>query len=329
MLRRVIRLLTVELAMKTRLNEKILASHQKGAALIALVFVITLVFLAYTLYATTGVEYKAERDLRTAKALVEAKSALLGWSVLQNNPGQLPCPEDTSLIGLPTEGQAKSSCTLPAIGRLPWRTLGLGDIRDGNGDKLWYVISSGFRNPPINSNTLAQLAVDGTPNSAVAILFSVGIPLAGQSRPSSNLAPAAVTQYLEGSNNDGDNTFVSNGAVGTFNDRLLVVKQSELFSLVTNRILRLIRGDGTEGLVKFYPANSNKYPFADINADGDADNNKLSGTPSYNSGSSLFFNAIDKATLLSNQWFPLISYVVSPSQQQVTLTLNSKTLVVP
>jgi hypothetical protein len=281
------------------------------------------------LHSLTGNEYKAERELITAKALVDAKSALLGWSVTQNDPGILPCPEDTALIGSPTEGEALLACAgNPVIGRLPWRTLGLGDIRDGNGDKLWYVISTGFQTPPINSNTVAQLTLDGAPT--VAIIFSVGSPLLAQARPAPTAIPAAVTQYLDGSNSDGNNAFVSNGALGTFNDKLMAIKHNELFSLIANRILREIKGSSTQGLVSFYTAQA-KYPYADdVPPDGIADSAVLSGTPSFQAGAdSLFFNPSIKSTLVNNGWFPLILYEVTATQQAVTLTLNPKKLTVP
>jgi len=313
------------------LKNKVLKFKQNGAALIFLVSILALGVTAYALHSLTGNEYKADRELATAKALAAAKSALLGWSVLQNIPGRLPCPEDTALIGFPGEGQALANCTSPnpVIGRLPWRTLGLGDIRDGNGDKLWYVISTGFRISPINSSTAAQLTLDGVPNSAVAIIFSAGNPLLAQSRPAPTASPAAVTQYLEGSNNDGDNTFVSKGVAGSYNDRLISVRHSELFSPVINRILREIRGDSAQGLVQFYTTNS-IYPYADTDADGVANVGVLSGTPSYDGvdPGSLFFSTATKAMLLNNGWFPLITYAVLATQQEATLTLNGKTLVV-
>jgi hypothetical protein len=305
--------------------------RQKGAALLLLVFLMALVLMAVLVHSTTGVEYKAERDLKTAKVLDDAKTALLGWSVLQNNPGQLPCPEDTSLIGFPTEGQAKLTCTLPAIGRLPWRTLGLGDIRDANNDKLWYVVSPGFRNPPINTNTLAQLSVNGVPNRAVAIIFSVGIPLSTQSRPTpTSSTPPDVVQYLDLSNNSGTVSFVTSGAINNFNDRLKIITKTELFSLVTKRILAEVRGDSSQGLLKFN-TDYGTYPFADINDDGFADTGNNSGTPSYQGGSnSLYFSAASKSTLLNNGWYSLINYnyTVPSGIPQVTLTLNAQTILV-
>lgn len=320
--------------MKTR-------NSQQGMALLILVFIITLAITSYILHSLSSASIEKERDTKTFAALSEAKTALLGWSVRQNSPGQLPCPEDITLIGLPTEGQAQSNCTSPnpVIGRLPWRTLGLGDIRDGNDEKLWYVISTGFRTSPINSNSLGQLTVDGVPNSAVAIIFSAGVPLAGQSRPATNAAPAAITQYLESSNNDGDNTFVNSGPVGSFNDRLMPVSHAELFSIVTNRVLGEIKGDGN-GLNGYY-ASESKYPYADALplADGFSDDTVLIGTPSYQAGLlSLDFTKMItddsgasisvRDALINNNWFQLINYAVTSNQQQVTLILNGKTILV-
>lgn len=302
---------------------------QKGAALILLVFMIALILTTYAIRTTTGVEYRAERDLKTANAQVEAKAALLGWSVRQSNPGQLPCPEDTSLIGATTEGRAKTSCTLPAIGRLPWRTLGIGDIRDGNNEKLWYAISPGFRTPPININTAAALNINALPNSAVAIIFSPGIPLSTQTRPVPTASsPPDVTQYLDLSNNDGDSSFVTLGGVNIFNDKLMTITKEELFSLVIKRILREVRGDNSQGLMKYHLDNT-FYAFADINGDGVPDSLQYTGTPSYEGASGgLQFSAAIKSTLIDNGWPQLINYVISADRQTVTMTLNSKTIVV-
>ncbi|OIQ92405.1 hypothetical protein GALL_256260 [mine drainage metagenome] len=302
---------------------------QKGAALILLVFMVALIFTTFLIRATTGVEYRVSNDLKTAKALVEAKSALLGWSVLQSDPGKLPCPEDTSLIGFATEGQAQPSCVLPAIGRLPWRTLGIGDIRDGNNDKLWYVVSNGFRTAPINVNTSAQLSVNGIPNSAVAIIFSSGTPLGTQSRPTpTSSTPPDISQYLDLVNNNGTGSFVTTGGATVFNDRLMVITKTELFSLVTQRVLREVRGDSSQGLVKYY-ADVHLYPYADTDNNGYAEILQNSGTPSYQGGTdSLFFSTSIKNTLSNNGWYPLIAYQVSPGRQSVSLTLDTKTIVV-
>lgn len=306
-------------------------AKQKGAALILMAFILALAFTAFMVNSTTGIEYKAQRDLKTAKALDEAKQALLGWSASQDDPGKLPCPEDTSEIGHSYEGQSQSSCTLPAIGRLPWRTLGLGDIRDGNNDKLWYAISNGFRVSPINTSTAAQLTVNSIPNSAVAIIFSSGVPLASQTRPiPTSSSPPNISQYLDLLNSSGTASFTTSGAANNFNDRLMLITKAELFAIVTKRVLREVRGDLSQGLVDYYGSNGT-YPYADLNNDGDADNMQYVGTPSYQGGlNSLYFSTAVKSTLLSNGWFSLIGYnfQILSGIPTVTLTLNGQVLVV-
>ena len=303
--------------------------RQKGAALILLVFMMALILTTYAIRTTTGVEYKTERDLKTSKAQVEAKAALLGWSVRQSNPGQLPCPEDTSVIGAAMEGRAKTSCTLPAIGRLPWKTLGIGDIRDGNNEKLWYAISPGFRLSPININTAAALNINALPNSAIAIIFSPGTPLSTQSRPVPTASsPPDVTHYLDLSNNNGDSSFVTQGGATVFNDQLMTITKEELFSLVVKRILREIRGDNSQGLMKYYLDNT-YYAFGDINGDGIPDSLQYTGTPSYEGAlGGLQFSAAIKSMLTDNGWPQLINYVISADRQTVTMILNNKTIVV-
>lgn len=234
--------------------------NQRGAALIALVFMLGLAFSAYVLMSYKPLNIQAAKNIQTARALAEAKAAIIGWSVKNNTaPGRLPCPEDTSKIGTDREGEAASSCTLPAIGRLPFKTLGVGDLRDGNKDRLWYVVSEGFRNLPINSETAAQLTVDGVSNSAVAIVFSPGVPLEAQQRdiPTSGSPPEAV-DYLDLTNNNGDNIFISRSDLSGFNDRLLSISHQELFSLVEARVLR----DAKNCLDNYASSSGEKYPWA-------------------------------------------------------------------
>ncbi len=219
------------------------SSHQTGMALIVVVFLISLAataFLANTLNAST---VKIERDKKTTKALAEAKAAIIGWSSRKttlSQLGQLPCPEDTTLIGTANEGTALTSCTSvnPVIGRLPWRTLGLEDLRDGNGERLWYVISPGFRSTStINSDTVGQLTVDGIANSAVAIIFSSGYPLNGQIRPIPTAAtPPDITQYLDLSNSDGSYSFISTSLDANFNDKLMPISHDDFFRAIEKRV---------------------------------------------------------------------------------------------
>lgn len=308
-------------------------NQQQGAVLIYLVFVLGIIFTAYAVQNISQVSDSTYRQQKTQQSLNEAKQAIIGWSALSNNPGQLPCPEDYTLIGTLNEGAAKSSCnSLPAIGRLPWRTLGIGDIRDGNGDKLWYVISPGFRVSPINFNTQAQLTLDAAANSAVAIIISPGVPLNNQVR--ANSGTPVTSKYLDLSNNDGDASFISKPFSASFNDQLKVISKTDLFNVVNYRILGEIRGDSAQGLKKFYLA-KNTFPYADKNNDGYVDTLTLSGTPSYqgnvsSSDANLYFPTAKKTMLTANAWPPLVQYQFQTVQQKVLLTLgNTKIEVVP
>ena len=124
------------------------ANQQRGAAL--LVIVVTLVIGAAALFygLTTATPPEIEQDRITAAALATAKAALIGYATSVNNfsgtarPGDLPCP-DRSDNGLAGGGVTATSCGNAAgnqqarrLGRLPWKTLGLPDIRDGSGEQI-------------------------------------------------------------------------------------------------------------------------------------------------------------------------------------------------
>jgi hypothetical protein len=305
--------------------------NQQGMVLIMLVFLVGLAATAFLLNTLSKANLQMEHDRITAEALAQAKAAIIGWSVTNNVPGQLPCPEDTSLIGLPAEGQALSSCNTAAsrIGRLPWRTLKLANLRDAEGEPLWYVLSDNFRVAPVNTASVPQLSVNTLGNQAVAIIFSPGKSLAGQNRGVVDAThPPDVQQYLDGSNQDGDTAFVTQGAAGSFNDKLTHIRPQELFGPVALRVLGEIKGDDAQGMKKFYLAN-HVYPFADSNGDGDADAGQPAGTPSFNGGVvSLFFPSATKNMLINHGWTGLVSYSVDATQQSGTITLNGKSLVV-
>lgn len=216
-----------------------LPRKQRGLTLIMLVFIVGLAATAYLMHALNPATVKIERDKKTAAALAEAKAALIGWSVKNSIPGELPCPEDILAIGTLYEGQ-EGSCTNanPAIGRLPWRTLGLGDLRDGYGELLWYKLSTGFRSGIINSDTPAQLDIDGVTGRAVAIIFSPGPAINGQTRPIPTATiPPDKAQYLDLSNNDGDESFITNGPKDVFNDKLINISQEDLFKVIEKRVV--------------------------------------------------------------------------------------------
>jgi hypothetical protein len=218
------------------------ATRQSGAALLVFMLIALIGILSVILNRLSSIT-PASRSESTMQKLAQAKEAIVSWSASHPKlPGKLPCPEDITLIGTPNEGNELSSCPGTQVGRLPWRTLGLPDLRDDAGELLWYALSPGFRNSPINSDTPAQLTVDGVGGSAVAIVFSAGPPLSGQNRPVPTAStPLDVTQYLDSLNNNGTGNFITTGASGSFNDRLLVISPRDLFSAVEKRVGQEVR----------------------------------------------------------------------------------------
>lgn len=187
-------------------------------------------------------------DAKTEQALSQARQALIAYASGQRNnplpvprPGELPCPDTNS------NGTAEPSCnsTATQIGRLPWATLGITDLRDGYGERLWYAVSGNFKNnpavTPLNSATPGQLTVNGVSpaSNVIAIVFAAGPAVAGQDRSAANLNN--VSHYLEGENANSDTIFTTAQPSGTFNDRLLTITAATFFPAVEMRVARETR----------------------------------------------------------------------------------------
>jgi len=229
---------------------------QSGASLIVLAMILVLGTLGALLGALNVATSNttAAKRAKSGQALAEAKLALLGYAAAQastdNYPGRLPCPEAAGYYGdAANEGVASGFCTLPAVGRLPWRTLGLSKLTDGYGEPLWYVVSPGFALPSsmasvsINSNTAAQLTLDGTDAAAVALIIAPGAPMNVQSATgctarvqSRSNSPPDLRDYLECENASTEATgpykFATSGPSTSFNDQVVKMTHAELFSAV-------------------------------------------------------------------------------------------------
>ena len=271
-----------------------LRGRQHGAALMAMLAVLILgaAWWAVTVLSTPVNRVAVERQ-HNARILQEAKSALIGYvahraaMTTENDPGRLPCPEAAGNIGTANEGIAAGNCTLPAVGRLPWRTLGLDKWRDVAGEPLWYVVSPGWTKPNaatntvINSNSTGQLTLDGT-GDVVALIISPGRPLqvavsAGcVARIQTRTTPSPAIDfrdYLECENATApaNIAFQSNGPADSFNDQVLSVTGAEILpgieAAVASRFERqfapLIRTAYSGGA---WPANP-ALPFAATFAD--------------------------------------------------------------
>ena len=243
--------------------------------------------LVYGMVDTSTIALRRNQD--TAAAFAQAKQALIGRAASDaNRPGSLPCPDTDD------DGSAESPIPTDCpsyIGRLPWRTLGLPDLRDGSGERLWYAVLSEFaRNPtcapncPINSDTKGNITVyqDSAATTitteAVAVIFAPGAALGTQNRDTvaTALCPTTGTtiacnlcaaNYLDLETAAGVNNattsgpFISAPNSGTFNDKVMVIATADLMPVVEQRVARELLK-----VLQLYKANSgcNCYPWPDL-----------------------------------------------------------------
>lgn len=232
----------------------------RGYALIVLLALVAVGASAWT-WVTAATLDDGARERRTAAALAVARDALVGRAAGDDTrPGSLPCPD------VDNDGVADGpfgNCTA-YLGRLPWRTLGLAELRDGWHERLWYALSPAFRDNPaagvLNSDTRGTLTVldeDGhvIADDAPAIVAAAGPALSGQLRGAGLAATASM--YLEGENANGDTRYVIGASTTSFNDRVLVLKREELFRPVVARVAR-----EAQAALDRYRATNGVYPPA-------------------------------------------------------------------
>lgn len=117
--------------------------------------------------------HNSRQQQHNAMVLAQAKLALLAYAsepigltecgLNCPRPGDLPCPDQNN------DGTAETSCNNDSalLGRLPWKTLGLGDLRDAAGERLWYAVSKMYKNNtrqrPLNLDTPGGISLrDGS-----------------------------------------------------------------------------------------------------------------------------------------------------------------------
>jgi hypothetical protein len=289
-------------------------ARQRGAALLALLLVIALGgmwYLTTRLSAASG-EVKAANQRYNAEVLGRVKKALIGHVVLQatkqgeTDPGRLPCPEAAGNIGTGLDGATAGTCmsSPPAIGRFPWRTVGIEMPRDASGEPLWYVVASGWAlgsNLVINSNCTSDLTmacnsgllkVDGVqdtvaliiaPGQAMNVAASAGCTARAQARSTPSPTTNAL-DYLECYNAATvPPTFVTTGPGDSFNDQVVKITAAELLPAieaamadrVTHDIGPQMRTAYSGGLWPATPVLPYAVPFSDpTNSPG----NKLQGS---------------------------------------------------
>lgn len=241
--------------------------RQRGAALLIMLVILVVGIAAILVDSLTASSVKTARQAKTATALAQAKDALIGYAITYADthsntvPGYLPCPDQT---GGANEGSAPGSCgtkDISQMGRLPWKTLGLSTLRDGDGECLWYAVSGTYKNNPktglMNWDTNGQLqayASDGTlltpaDNQVVAVIFATGAPLSGQNRSPDGTAPICggnytASNYLDTGTvnsvnfNNADiatGKFIQGTSVGNVNDQMVFITRQDIWNAVQKR----------------------------------------------------------------------------------------------
>lgn len=259
------------------------ARKQKGMVLLMMLLIFTLIASIYVLKSLDSTGINNERAEKTQKVLAEAKIALLSFASNRpeqagcgNNcprPGDLPCPDTNN------DGFAELSCGNAAgttgqanrLGRLPWRSLGISDLRDGYSERLWYAVSSRYKNNsrfrPLNSDTAATITLR---NSTGNIIFNgtttTGLAAVVISPGSAFTRADAIVQVRNGANQnlavnyldvalgedsqnfvDGNvNGFISGpvrDAIGNLivNDRVLAITRADMNNMMEKRVLAEVR----------------------------------------------------------------------------------------
>lgn len=261
--------------MKPMLPNPTSGSKQRGAAFIVMLVIMIMGVTFFLVSSLSSSSLRIAREKKTSGVLAQAKEALIARSVVDSTqPGGLPCP---NIANGANDGIANPGPDCPSyIGRLPWRTLGLPDLRDASGAPLWYALSRNFRKDPgashINSDTPGTLTVTGNSSAGnvVAIVFAPGTNLTGQSRSNIQIGTCGAAEnlcasnYLEGVNATASpaalpNTqYIAGDASDAFNDQMIYITQDNLLPNVEKRIAREIK----QCLDDYSAISAQKYPWA-------------------------------------------------------------------
>jgi len=267
--------------------------RQHGAALLAMLLILVLGGAWYLLSRLNAASANRTVSVRNQNAavLVQAKQALLGYVAYQAamagevNPGAFPCPEApsgmTSITGFDGRTQTPN-CTLPAVGRFPWRTIGTDKLSDAAGEPLWYVVAAGWSKPGplgtdytlINSNCTSDvtmacntglLTVDGVKDT-VALIIAPGqafnVPAAAGCTAWSQVRTISASpdfrNYLECENatSPADATFVTTGPSDSFNDQVVKITAAEVLPLLEAAIAHRIEREIVPQLKQVYNTNT-------------------------------------------------------------------------
>lgn len=326
--------------------------QHRGSAFMVMLVILVIGITASFVSSLSSIAFNYKRAEATARALAQAKEALIGYALSSEKaggstarPGNFPCP-DTNAPGAAGYGDEQAACSSgggTTIGRLPWKTLGLPELLDGDGEPLWYAVSDNFRRnaPIINSDTKGSLQVydrDGvallTPagSEAVAIIFAPGSILNGQPR-GTNAEKTTALNYLDSANGQNNSTaggpFIAGDKTASFNDQLIIIRTRDFMPVIERRIAKEL----TDIFAAYYSVNS-KYPhpapFASCqdSTSCNSTNTICRGRLPYDvwGGSYSLPASVTSSWFIDNQWYRVIYYSAGTDRLATTPVGCSTTL---
>ena len=210
--------------------------------IIAAIGIATTAVIVTSLSATA---VRNEQGRKDSNALALARQALIASAASSNTrPGSLPCPDvDNDGVSDQLNSDPAQPCQ-QRIGRLPWQTLGLPDLRDAVGERLWYAVSLNFQDigtNRINAGTTGELTVregERTTPGVVAVVAAPGKIVANQTRNAAHVND--YEQYLE-SYAAAYLTLNMPVQDRTHNDQLSIITPADIFSLVQRRVAKEVQ----------------------------------------------------------------------------------------
>lgn len=241
-------------------------TKQSGVALMVMLVILVMGTIAILVSSLNVATLRNARQETSDAVLAQAKEALIGYAVKDGNrTGELPCP-DYDNDGAVTLADYNGSNCQTLLGKLPWKSLGLPDLRDDSGERLWYAVSDPFHangSAALNSDTAGTISVNGNlaVNNAIAIIFAPGKALSGQDRSAANINnPVAFlesvisspTSFRLLSRDD------QSGGNFTYNDQMILITHDALFPAVEKVISRRVRNELLKTSRPFW----RPYPYA-------------------------------------------------------------------
>lgn len=220
-------------------SESTMLNHQRGAALLAMMAVIMILVTSAFLASLSLNKQRIEQNRNNAKALSEAKQALMAYAVVQSPPGKMLCPD---IDGDGVADYSGVNCVTQR-GFIPYRDLALKHYRDAFNNLLWYAVDARYvktSGGELNPSLGGQLQVNGE-SGYVAVLIAPGTVLVNQQRSYSDDS-SRVAQYLEGTNADGNSASYSRIRDENHNDEMLVLSDDDFWPVMEKRVLSEIAG---------------------------------------------------------------------------------------